>query len=57
MPPTPSERPRRIFTLRDAQGGEYPPGRLARLIAVLVVESAVLVVALYAIAGMWQATH
>ena len=56
-PEAPREQPRRFFTLRDAQGGVYPPGRLARLIAILVAESAVLVVALYAVAGIWQATR
>jgi hypothetical protein len=51
------DRARLIFTVADARGDLYPPGRFARLTAVLVVESAVLLVALYAIAGIWQATH
>jgi hypothetical protein len=56
-PPTSIGRARRFFTLRDAQGQQYPPGRVAWLIAVLVAESAVLVAALFAIAAIWEATR
>jgi hypothetical protein len=45
-----------IFPLRDAQGNEYSAGRFGRLVAVLVAESALLVVALYVIAWIWEST-
>jgi hypothetical protein len=46
-----------LFPLRDAQGNQYPARRFARVLTVLVAESALLVAALYLIAWVWQSTH
>lgn len=46
-----------LFPVHDAQGNEYSRAVFTRLLTVLVVESALIVVALYAIAFLWEATH